>query len=199
MTRQPQNIAINSDYLTLVRRYADLAGMSVKAAIEYAIDQELVPELNNYERFEDCPEVEALTKAANAVLPEAWGLNVCSFISMDTTGEAETLIGFHFLPDIHPTYLSIDEALSLRNSLEELRITGGDIAFGGSHPGNPFKVRRAGRGIRLELLDGTTGEPTGKFSTIAATSIPRICDAMDSIIEAARIEDANHDSKDETQ
>ena len=193
MARHPQNIAINSDYLTLVRRYADLAGMPVKAAIEYAIDQVLVPELNNYERFEDCPEVEALTKAANAILPEGWGFNVCSFLAVDTTSEAETLIGFQFLSGGDPTYLTVEEAVGLRNSLEELRKTGGDIAFGGDHLGDPFKVRRAGRGIRLELLDGTTGEPTGKFSTIAASSIPRICDALDSIIEAARIEHAKHD------
>ncbi|MCE8539722.1 hypothetical protein KBY27_19855 [Ruegeria pomeroyi] len=40
---KPNNIAVNADYLALIRRYAEIAGMSVKAAVEYAVDQVLVP------------------------------------------------------------------------------------------------------------------------------------------------------------
>lgn len=193
----PQNVAINADYLALVRRYAELAGMSVKAAVEYAIDRTLVPELNDYDRYEDDPKVEAITKAANALLPEDWGFDVCSYLTMDNPddpNEAETLIRFYFWSDddgmVTPTFLTIDEAQGFRNSLADLPQSGGQFVVGGKHSGDPFKVRRAGRGIRLELLDRTTGKPTEKISTIAATSVPRICGALDSIIEAARIEEA---------
>ena len=179
-------VSISADYLALVRRYSELAGMSARMAIEYAIDQVLVLELEEYFKSEDDTEVERLTKAANALLPETWLFNVASF----GVENVETLVGLNLgLDDILPTYITQSEAQAVRDSLCELPTSGGRFCFGGAHMGNPVLVRRQGQGILFQLLDRTTGKPTGAKTTIASKSALRIAMALDSIISAARRQD----------
>lgn len=197
---KPNNIAVNADYLALIRRYAELAGMSVKAAVEYAVDQVLVPELNEYTKYEDDEEVTAIEKAANALLPEGWHFNICTFLSYEAPGTYLPYtpltcigldVGLEDDPLIPPTYITIEEAQSFRDMLYDLPTSGGSFIVGANKRlGDPFKVRRAGRGIRFERLDVSSGKPTGIKTSIAANTVYLVCTAVDDMITAARIEES---------
>ncbi len=179
-------VSINADYLTLVRRYSELSGASAKAAIEYAIDQVLTTEIEEYLKYDDDTEVEQLTAAANALLPESWHFDVCAF----GHPQPKNMVGLNLgLDGIVPTYITPCEAQIVRNSLDYLPNSGGSFYFGGEHMGAPVFVRRQGQGIIFKLLDKSTGQPTGAKTTISRTSVPRITMALDSIIRAARSSD----------
>lgn len=176
-------ISISADYLTIVRRYSELSGASAKAAVEHAIDQTLSTQIRDYLRSDDDPEVEQLTKAANVLLPENWSFNVCSFGVHDV----ENLIGINVgISGLLPTYISQDEALIVRNSLDDLPYLGGSFHFGGNHMGSPVFVRRQGQGILFQLQDISPSTSIGAKTTIARTSVPRIIMALDAIMSAAR-------------
>lgn len=185
-------VAINEDYLEIVRRYAELAGMSVKQAIEHAVNQTLIPELSNYLSYDEETELDGRVKAANAILPPGWHFNVCSFCNATDPTLTDVRVGLNVgLDPLVPTYVSIEQAQSVRASLELLPTSGGKFAVSGEM-GEPFMVQRRGRGLVFVAMDGTFSKPTGAKSSAAMSSVPRICDALDQIIEAARKEEEEH-------
>ncbi|MCE8540287.1 hypothetical protein KBY27_22720 [Ruegeria pomeroyi] len=155
--------------------------------------------MNEYTKYVDDEEVTAIEKAANALLPEGWRFNTYTFLCRDTPGTylpytPNTCIGldvgFGNDPQIYPTYITIEEAQSFRDMLYALPTSGGSFIVGANKQlGDPFKVRRAGRGIRFEQMDSSSGKPTGIKTTIAANTVYLVCMAVDDMIAAARIEE----------
>ncbi|MEP5088246.1 MAG: hypothetical protein ABJR23_02355 [Paracoccaceae bacterium] len=184
---------IGTDYLTVARRHAELTGMSLKAALEYAIDRVLSTELDDYLSHDEDTEVETQTKNANALLPQDWTLNVCTFVMQNNPYKIETLVGFNLgLDGFVPTYVSIKEAKSVKINLEAVSKSGGRHYFGShSKMGDMIMFRRHGNGIIFQRIDKKSGKPIGVKTSIATTSVPRIGMALDFIITAAFKEKAN--------
>ena len=121
-------------------------------------------------------------------MPDGWQFNVCPFARPDSPDETEVLIGLNLgLDSFVPTYVPIEEAQTLRDSLIDLPQSGGRFHIGGGrHMGEPFVVRRAGRGIHFAQVDRETSKPTGPKCTIALPIVRFVCEALDDIISAAK-------------
>jgi len=161
MAKQANITDMHHDYAA---RYAQLAGMSVKAAIEYAIERTLVTELIAFSPDEEVPQRESdrLLEEACRLLPADWSVFIQDAMSYPPTVVLHFGIGaIHDVTEIRQATL-----LEFSRSLELLAEFGGVAILKGENVTPDIVVRRRGQG----LIFAHEGQST-KLAK-AKTSIP---------------------------
>lgn len=172
-------IRIDAQRHAQLKTYASLLGISMAAVVERHIEDQLVPEMNDYLMNEDTPEYETELKKANALLPSRWLLSIHEWLDEPPT------VGLDIGTDVTPIYVAPNQLRNFASALAELGNNGGaqSPSLECTKFGDRISAKRKGSGIILTRTYKSEIPDVG--TSIAARLAAEVTTALEMAANAA--------------